>query len=337
VRVLTIEARWAIHIADDLRRAGHPLDGLLKEVGLVRSDLAHAEDRILYAAYVDLIERAATLLGDPEYGLKLGTSHGARDNGLVGFIALNSPTLGDALANIERYVGVTNEGIDAVFETGGQGATLRFRETDASLRGLRHNSERAVAQIVRAARELTRRKASPLCVEFMHARPDAGIGYETILDCPVRFRAEWDGVVFPGETLRLPVIGADSKLLRVLEAACRKIVGPVPRQYDVVRSVREHVVQRLAKGPVPLDDVARHLSMSGKTLERRLGDRGTSYRALVGSVRRDLAEHYLAYTDLRLQQIAYLLGYSEPAPLVRAFKRWTGSTPMQYRAGRHAA
>ena len=96
--------------------------------------------------------------------------------------------------------------------------------------------------------------------------------------------------------------------------------------------MREYVVQRLAKGAAPFDDVARHFNMSSKTLERRLGERGASYRDLVDRVRRDLAKHYLADTDLRLQQIAYLLGYSEPAPLVRAFKRWTGSTPMQYRA-----
>jgi AraC-like DNA-binding protein len=70
---------------------------------------------------------------------------------------------------------------------------------------------------------------------------------------------------------------------------------------------------------------------TSKTLERRLSERGASYRELVDGIRCDLAKHYLADTDLRLQQITYLLGYSEPAPLVRAFKRWTGSTPMQYR------
>ena len=121
VRVLMIEARWAIRIVDDLRRAGHAFDGVLKEVGLGRADLATPEDRIPYAAYVGLIERAAALLGDPGYGLKLGASYGVRDIGLHGFIALNSPTLGDALASIERYVRVTNEGIDAVFEADGQG------------------------------------------------------------------------------------------------------------------------------------------------------------------------------------------------------------------------
>ena len=87
MRVQMIEARWATYIADDLRRAGHALDGLLKEVGLSRADIASPEGRISYAAYMGLIERAALLLAEPAYGLKLGASHDVRDNGLLGFIA----------------------------------------------------------------------------------------------------------------------------------------------------------------------------------------------------------------------------------------------------------
>ena len=147
----------------------------------------------------------------------------------------------------------------------------------------------------------------------------------------MRFRAEWDAVIFSEETLRLPVIGAHNRLLRTLEAACRKIIGRQPRKDDLIHSVREYVVQRLAKGAPPFDDLARHFNMSSKTLERRLGERNASYRDLVDDIRRDLALHYLANTALRLHQIAYALGYSEPGPLVRAFKRWTDKTPMQYR------
>ena len=92
-------------------------------------------------------------------------------------------------------------------------------------------------------------------------------------------------------------------------------------------------MHRLAKRAATIDAVARHFNMSSKPLERRLGERGSSYRALGESIGRDFAKRYLVDSQLRLQQIAYLLGYSESASLARAFKRWTGSTPMQYRAG----
>ena len=248
VRVQMIEARWATYIADDLRRGGHALDGPLKEVGLFRTDIASPDGRIPYAAFMRLIERAALLLAEPGYGLKLGASHDVRDNGLLGFIAVNSPTLRDALANIERYIRVTNEGTDAVLELAGPVSALCFRDADPALRGLRQNSERVSAQFVKGARELTRAKATPVRVEFIHGRPNERIDYQGILGCPVRFQAEWDAVVFSEETLRLPVIGADNRLLRTLEAACRRIIGPRPRKEDLVHSVREYVVQDWRKG-----------------------------------------------------------------------------------------
>jgi AraC-like DNA-binding protein len=277
------------------------------------------------------MERAAALLARADYGLKLGASHDVRDNGLIGFIALNSPTLKDALANIERYVGVTNEGTDAVVEVDAQGLALRFREADASPRGLRHNSERGAAQIVKGTQEITGKKAVPVRVDFMHRRPNERVDYEGILGCQINFGAQWDAVVYSHETLSLPVVGADNRLLQVLESACRKIIGSRPRKEDIVHLVREHLVQHLTKGAASFADVARHFGMSSKTLERRLSHHGATYLELVSGIRLDLARHYLGNTDLRLQQIAYLLGYSEPAPLVRAFKKWTGSTPIQYR------
>lgn len=331
MRVQMIEARWATYIADDLRRAGHALDGPLRQAGLARADLASPEARIPYAAFMALIEAAALLLAEPAYGLKLGASHDVRDNGLLGFIALNSPTLRDALVNVQRYLAVTNEGTDAVLQSAGPVSALRFRDADPALRGLRHNSERVAAQFVKGAREMTQAKATPVRVEFIHVRPNERIDYEGILGCPVRFQAEWDAIVYSEETLRLPVIGADNRLLATLEGACRKIIGPRPAKNDIVHAVREYVVHRLAKGTAPFEDVARHFRMSSKTLERRLRDRDTSYRDLVDAVRCDLAKHYLTDTDMRLPQIAYLLGYSEPGPLVRAFRRWTTRTPMEYR------
>ena len=99
--------------------------------------------------------------------------------------------------------------------------------------------------------------------------------------------------------------------------------------------MRSLIVEGLAAGTVHIDAVASKLSVSSKTLERRLSERDESFSALSDAIRQDLAKQYLRETDFRLEQIAYLTGYSEPAALVRAFKRWTGTTPMQFRANHH--
>ena len=327
-----IEARLATRVVGDLRRHGVNADGLLKEVGLRRADVSDPENRIPYSATIGLIERAATTLDDASYGLRLGAAQDTRDGGMLGFLMLNSPTLLDALSNAQRYFRVLGEGEDIEIERAGPHVTLRFRETDKALRGLRHNSEYIAAILVRACRDMTRKRISPVRAEFMHGRPNAKVAYAEYLACPVKFHAEWDALIYGAETMRLPVIGADSKLFRVLERACQKILGPTPKKQDIHHDVRELVIDKLAKGTVQFDDVARELNMSSKTLERRLAERKTTFSALLDDARSGLARHYLTDTDLRLEQIAYLTGYSEPAALVRAFRRWTGTTPMQFRA-----
>src|SRR5262249_43532766 len=251
--------------------------------------------------------------------------------GLLGFAMLNSPNLMEALSNLQRYFRVIGDGEDIEMARNGPHLVLRFRETDPELRGLRHNSEYMAAIIVRACRDMTRKRISPARVDFMHARPNATVAYDRYLGCPVKFHTNWDALVFDVRITELPVIGADDRLLRVLERACRHVLGPTPKKRDLVHDVREWVMDRLTKGPVHIDDVALAVSMSVKTLERRLGEKGTTFSALIDDVRSDLAKRYLSETDFRLEQIAYLTGYSEPAALVRAFKRWTGTTPMQYR------
>jgi AraC-like DNA-binding protein len=333
-KVQKIGARLACRVVDDLRRQGVNTDVLLKDVGLRRTDVSDPDARIPYSSLLGLIERAAITLGDASYGLRLGAAQEAGDSGLLGFVMVNSPTLLAALSNLQRYFRVVGDGEEVEIERVGPHVMLRFRESDPAMRGLRHNSEYGAAIIVRACRDLTRKRISPVRAEFMHGRPNVQVAYAQYLGCPVRFQAQWDTLVFDAEHMRLPVVGADNRLLKVLERACRQVLGPVPRKKDVVHDVRELVIDRLTKGPVFIDDIARDVGMSAKTLERRLGERRRTFSTLLDDIRGELAKYYLSETDLRLDQLSYLVGYSEPAVLVRSFKRWTGTTPMQYRLKR---
>jgi AraC-like DNA-binding protein len=326
-----IDARLARRVVEDLKRRGALVDDLLKEVGLRRSDVNDAEARISYPAVIGLMERAAALLDDPSLGLRLGASYEARDSGLLGFVVLNSPTLKDALDNLQRYFHVIGDGEDIDIEQNRLHLVLRFRETDPALRGLRHNSEYMAAIIVRACRDITRKRISPVRAEFIHAQPNTSVAYDRYLGCAVRFHSEWDALVYDAGKAQLPVVGADDKLLKVLERACRHVLGPAPRKRDVVNDVREWAMDRMTKGTVHIDDAALVLGLSAKTLERRLAENGKTFSSLIDDIRSGLAKRYLSETDFRLEQIAYLTGYSEPAALVRAFKRWTGTTPMKYR------
>ena len=220
-----IDARLATRVVGDLRRRGVNPDALLKEVGLRRADVLDPDNRIPYAAVLALVERAATTLGDTSYGLRLGAAQEARNSGMLGFLMLNSPTLFDALSNIQRYHRVLGDGEDIEIVRTGPHFTLRFRETDKALRGLRHNSEYIAAIIVRACRDLTRKRISPVRAEFMHGRPNAKVAYADYLGCSVRFHADWDALVYDTNTMNLPVIGADSALLKVLERACATVGG----------------------------------------------------------------------------------------------------------------
>ena len=336
-KVLTTEARVANFVIDDLRRRRLPIDGLLKQVGLRRTDLADPEYRLPHVLVLGLIERAASLVGDVSYGLRLGASRDTRDRGLLGFLLLNSPTLMDGMINLQRYSRVVGEGENLEIERIGAHVVLRFREADPALRGLRHNSDFIAASVVRGCRDLTRQAISPIRAEFIGEEPSAKVEYADILGCPIKFGAKWDALVYSEETTRLPAKGADDKLLRVLEEACQKIIGPTSKVPDVVRKVRELAVERLPKGSANIDAIADELNISSKTLERRLAERGQSFSALLDETRCKAAKHYLEETDMRIAQVAYMAGYTEPAALVRAFKRWTGTTPMKFRDRSRAA
>ena len=147
----------------------------------------------------------------------------------------------------------------------------------------------------------------------------------------MKFGAEWDAVIYAEETTRLPVKGADTKLLEVLEATCQELLGPTPKGRDLVREVRHLIIERLPAGSASINAIAGELGLSSKTLERRLAEQGESFSARLDRTRFNAVTHYLENPDMGLTQVAYLAGYTESAALVRAFKRWTGETPAKFR------
>ncbi|HEY6988781.1 MAG TPA: AraC family transcriptional regulator [Bryobacteraceae bacterium] len=122
----------------------------------------------------------------------------------------------------------------------------------------------------------------------------------------------------------------------MLEQQADKIAAPLTVADPVVIDVRRVLARRLAKGEIQIESVARALLTSTRSLQRRLASAGVSYQQVVDGARQEAADRYLSSSTLSIEEIAYLLGYSEPAAFHRAFRRWKGITPQAFRAGQNA-
>jgi AraC-like DNA-binding protein len=173
---------------------------------------------------------------------------------------------------------------------------------------------------------------TPRKIHFAHEAPARASEHSRIFGCRVVFASEANALVFEHDFVERAVPAADEKLYRVLKRHMERMLGDAPRRDDLAGIVIRAIGQAMAEGEPKLKRIAARLAVSPRTLERRLKARGASYRALLDDTRKRFAVSYLSENRHSLSEIAFLLGYSEVSAFNRAFKRWTDSTPSEYRA-----
>lgn len=254
------------------------------------------------------------------------------DYGLVGFVAMNSPTLGDALRQVVRFLGLWTDEPGVELDDDGT-LHIVYRAPFPDRIGLRFATEATPAEILNGARLLTQKHIRPKAVRFAHPGPRDSSAIDAFFGCKVAFRSPDCALVFEPEDLALPLPKADAQLgdyLRsVATQALEKRGGSETSPLDKIRG---RIAEELQKGVPSLEQVAKALATSERTLRRRLEEEGTSFRELLDETRAGLARSYVSDKRLPLSEVAFLLGFSEPSAFHRAFKRWTGTTPNAWRA-----
>lgn len=166
---------------------------------------------------------------------------------------------------------------------------------------------------------------------FQHPAPSDIREHERIFRCPVRFGAAANEFVFDSAYLTLPIVKADPSLCALLDRHAEGLLAKYPREDSLVERVRTILKDELNGGDASLESVARQLSLSERTLQRKLRALGTSHNELLDQMRKDLAVRYLREPEMAVCEVAYLLGFSESSAFHRAFKRWTGTSPNEFR------
>jgi AraC-like DNA-binding protein len=248
------------------------------------------------------------------------------------YVWRNAPTVREMFLRLHRYSLLLDEATTNTFRSERGEAILELSAPlDPSCLG-RHGNELAMAFIVRVLKETMPASWRPRRLWFAHAAPDDHTPLSAYFRTRnISFGCRANGIALDAADLDVPLTGADPALFALLDEQARSGVEGQRHPDDFQTRLRDHLGLALRDGLPCLDDVAASVGMSARTLQRRLAEEGTHFGAFLDDVRRNLAFVYLVNRHLELSQIADLLRYSDVGTFVRAFRRWTGTTPGEYR------
>ncbi len=309
---------------------------LMADAGLEPGWLDDAEARMPLAVEERLWGLAAERTGDPLFGLHAAAAirPGAFD--VLDYAVRTAPDLRSALQRLARYNRLVHD--LATFEVIPEGAAVRIvhRFDATGERPCRQAAEFTLASLVVVASQISAEPVQALAVEFAHPAAADAEAFRAVFGVAPRFEAPVSCLTLAADVLDRPVPAADPALSRIVTAHAEQLLAAhAPVQESVAAQVRRQLAEGMASGPMTLRQIAHRLHLSERSLQRRLDEEGTRFAELVDEVRRELALRYIADERLALGEVAYLLGFAEPSPFHRAFKRWTGTTPAAARRARH--
>jgi AraC-like DNA-binding protein len=257
-----------------------------------------------------------------------------RNIGLLYYLAAACTTVSDALEYLKRYAATTTDEIRLEILPQEQETVVIFRRVAAFDEPPRQHAELIALAFIRVLWSLTNRTFAPSRIVFAHGRDSGVREVHRILRCPIDFAQNADTWVLPTSVLRLPVMSEDHRLLQILEAHAEELLAKSDHRTGLRGMVENRLLSLLPSGRVQATVIANHLGMTVRTLSRRLAQEDTSFAAVLEDLRERLAFRYLQNQRITLQQVAWLLGYSEVGAFNHAFKRWTGTSPGRARASR---
>ena len=329
-----VSARIGAFIVQAAVARGVEAGQLLQAAAVPLGLLDDPQARLPLAAEEQLWEHAARLTDDPLFGLHAASAlrPGAFD--VLDYAVRTAPDLHTALQRLARYNRLVHD--LAAFHPSPtvDGLRIEHRFDGLALQPCRHASEFTLASLVVVASQLCAQAVQATAVEFAHAAAGPVAAYQAIFGVAPRFRTPVAALTLADGLLRQTIPSADPGLSRIVTAHAEGLLASTAVASDsLALRIRRQLAQELPHGPTTLAQAAQALHLSTRSLQRRLEEEGTCFADLLDAVRHELALRYLADERLALGEIAYLLGFAEPSPFHRAFKRWTGSTPA---AARHA-
>jgi len=320
-----------------MQAMGHDARQCLAGTGIEPEDLLAPEPRLelSLAQEFRFHRNLLALSGDPLLGLKLGQAYPLQSYGLFGYAFLSAPTLRQALNIVSKYGPLSFTLFRISFRETATTAVLQFsRQVDIPEDLLTFYVDRDLAAALAGADPGQASIIRPVGVALMHGDQGRKSAYEAFFDCPVSFDAPRSELRVEASILDTPMPLRDADTSAICQQQCQLLLARMSKSSGFVERVRQLIVARPGYFP-DIDHVAAKLNMTSRTLRRRLAEEGNSFQQILADVRYQLAREYLGTSNLRVEEIALLLGFSNAGNFSHAFKRWHGCPPRQFRRETH--
>jgi AraC-like DNA-binding protein len=312
-----------------LREVGLDPETTIAATGLDPRVFDDPLNQIPVASLGRLLALASSTSGCGHLGLLLGARAGTGGLGLVGLLARHSPDVGTALRNLTAHLHLRDRGAVTPLIVANGVASLGYEIHQAGVEAADQICDGAMAIGMNLMRELCGSDWRPSGVLFAHRRPPDLRPFRRVFDSPLHFDADRTALVFGSRWLELRTPGADPALYRELRDGVARVESAMAE--DLVADLRRMLRVSVLSGRGNVADAAERLSLHPRTLNRRLRARGTSLRELLGQTRFELARQLVENTRMPLADITLTLGYADASAFTRAFRRWTGSVPSEWR------
>jgi AraC-like DNA-binding protein len=288
-----------------------------------------SRSRISFAQWWMLLDKLQLRFPERHIGLELGQKVRAKHLGVLGYLTLASDTVVEALLEFQRYQALLHDGDKASVDLRDERMVLYWSAEFGP--SSRLSDEVLVVGLLSFVRAMTGLATLPaLAVEFSFAAPVNIDAYTAVLGIAPRFSQARTALHFPAAYLSLPVSNSDPGLKVLLARQAQASLAVLPQSEGFISALRSALLRSMQSNRATASAVANMLHMSERTLFRRLAEQGLTFKTVLAQTRMQLAKEYLQDGDLRLDEIALLLGYSEQSAFNRAFKRETATTPGQF-------
>jgi AraC-like DNA-binding protein len=310
-------------------------DTVLAEAGIQPEQLLDNNGRLPGDVLQKLLNYVLPRCGNPLFGLQTSQFIQPGSYSVMGYIAMTSNTLAEAVARMPQYEKLVGDmGTSTVeFEPGVIVVCWHCRFKEALVR--RHIIENVLASWTTYSRWMANaEELSPLAVRFEHDPPsDRSLlkHYQHIFRCPVYFNQPVSGIVISPQLFEHPLRQPDVTLRETLEHHAQTTLAALKEKYSLSDQVRSLLRATLADASPRKEFVAEQMGMNVRTLHRKLTEEGQSYQQILDDLRSELGRKYLLQSDLSVEEIARKLGFTESRSFIRYFKGYAGKTPGEFR------